>query len=56
MGFFGVAHGWGGGQKGPSLHNICHTHPTMIKRGLVIPYQKMIQKIYESRDTSLEFC
>ena len=29
---------------------------TMIKPGTVIPYLKKIQKIYESRDTSPEFC
>ena len=35
----------GGGQKG------CHTHPTMMKFGTIIPYLKNIQKICESRDT-----
>ena len=55
MGFFGAAHEWVGGQKGP-LPKICHTHPAMIKLGTVIPYPKKIQKIYQSRDTSLEFC
>ena len=54
MGFFGAAHGWGG-QKGP-LPKICYTYPTMMKLGTVIPYPKKIQKIYESRDTPLEFC
>ena len=24
--------------------------------GIVIPYPKRIQKVYESRDTPLEFC
>ena len=52
MGFFGVAHGWGGVQKGPPPR----TYPTMMKFGTVIPYQKKIQKIFESRDTLLEFC
>ena len=35
MGFFGAAHGWGeqGGQKGPPLHKVCHTHPTLMKLG-----------------------
>ena len=42
----------GGGQKVP-LPKICHTHPTMMKLGTVIPYLKKIQKIYESRDTPL---
>ena len=57
MGIFGTSHGWGGGggQKGHSLPKICHTYPTMIKLGTVIPYLKKIQKIYESCDTSPEF-
>ena len=38
-----------GGQKG-------HTYPTMIKLGTVIPHLRKIQKMHESRDTSLEFC
>ena len=46
----------GGGQKAPPLPKICHTYPTMMKLGAVIPYPKKIQKIYESRDTPLEFC
>ena len=45
----------GGGQKGP-LPKICHTYPTMMKLGTVIPYLKKIQKIYESHDTPCEFC
>ena len=45
----------GGGQNGP-LPKICHTNPTMMKLGTVITYLKKIQKIYESRDTTLEFC
>ena len=56
MGFFGAAHGWGEGvAKRPSLPKICHTYPTMMKLGTVIPYPKKIQKMYESRDTPLEF-
>ena len=54
MGLFGAAHGWGS-QKGP-LPKFCHTYPTMMKLGTVIPYLKKMQKIYKSRDTSLEFC
>ena len=57
MGFSGAADGWvgRGGQKGaPSLKPV--THPAMMKCGAVIPYLKKIQKIYESRDTLLEFC
>ena len=53
MGIFGAAHGWGGEQKGPPLPNICHTYPTMIKLGKIIPYLMKIQEIYESRDTPL---
>ena len=33
-----------GEQKGP-LPKICHTYPTMMKLGTVIPYLKKIQKI-----------
>ena len=40
-----------GGAKRPPLPKICHTYPTMIKLGTVIPYLKKLQKIYESRDT-----
>ena len=47
IGIFGVAHGWGGEGGG-----ICHTYPTMMKAGTVIPYLKKIQKLHESRDTS----
>ena len=54
MGLFGAAHGWGGGKKNPFL-KICHTYPTMMKLGTIIPYLKKIQKIYESRDTPLSF-
>ena len=55
MDFFGAAHGWEGGQKDP-LPKICHTYPTMMKLGTVIPYPEKIQKIYESCDTPLVFC
>ena len=55
MGFFGAAHGWGGGLFGP-LPKIRHTYPTMMKLGTVIPYPRKIQKMYKSRDTFLEFC
>ena len=48
MGFFRAAHGWGA--------KIRHTYSTMMKLGTVIPYLRKIQKIYKSRDTSLEFC
>ena len=46
----------GGEPKRPHLPKICHTYPTMMKPGTVIPYPKKIQKLYESRDKPLEFC
>ena len=45
-----------GGLFGPPLLKICHTYSTMMKLGRVIPYPRKTQKIYKSRDTSLEFC
>ena len=39
-----------------SLPKICHTYPTMMKLGALIPYLKKIQKIYKSHDTPSEFC
>ena len=56
MDFFGAAHGWGGGAKRTAHPKICHTYPTMMKLGTIIPYLKKIQNIYESHDTPLEFC
>ena len=58
MDFFGATHGWGGGGGGKKVPvpKICHTYPTMMKLGTVISYAKKIQKIYESRDTPLDFC
>ena len=55
--FFGAAHecGVGGGAKSPILHKICHAYPAIMKLGTVIPYLKKVQKIYEPRDTPLEF-
>ena len=46
----------GGGPKRSPLPKICHIYPTKMKLGTVIPYPMKIQKIYESRDTRLEFC
>ena len=37
------------------LRKICHAYPAIMKLGTVIPYLKKIQKLYKSRDTSLEF-
>ena len=56
MGIFGAAHGPGVGGRKASPPKICHTYPTIMKLGTVIPYLKKIQKIYESHDTPLEFC
>ena len=49
MGILGAAHGFeggggGGGAKRPPFPKICHTYPTMMKLGTVIPYLKEIQK------------
>ena len=41
-------------RMGGGLSHIRHTYPTMMNLGTGIPYVKMIQKIYKSRDTSLE--
>ena len=40
-----------GGDKKAPLPKICHTYPTIMKLGTVIPYLKKIQKICESRNT-----
>ena len=48
MGLFVATHGWG---AQPPLHKICHTNPTVMKFGTVIPYPMKIQKIYKSHDT-----
>ena len=47
MGFFGAAHGLGGGGRGakrPPLSKICHTYPTVMKLGTLILYLNKIQK------------
>ena len=41
-----IGQGWVGAKR-PTLSKICHTYPTMMKLGAVIPYLKKIQKIYE---------
>ena len=38
------------------LPKIPHTYPTMMKLGTIVPYLRKIQKMYKSRDTTLEFC
>ena len=52
--FRGCSRMGGGGKKAP-LPKICHTYPTMMKLGAVIPYLNKLQKIYESRGTPPEF-
>ena len=42
--------------KKANLPKVCHTYPTMMKLGTVIPYLMKSKKIYELRDTSLTFC
>ena len=49
MGIIGAAHGCGGAKRTP-LPNICHTDPTMMKLGTVIPHLKK-KKMYEPWDT-----
>ena len=44
------------GGKKPPLPKTCHIYPTIMKLGTVIPNLKKTQKIYESRDTAIEFC
>ena len=57
MGFFGAAHGSGGGGAfWPPLPKIRCTYPTLMKLGTIILYLRKIQKMYKSLDTSLEFC
>ena len=46
--------GWGG--RGAKRLKICHTYPSSMKPGTVIPYLKKIQKIYKSRDKPLKIC
>ena len=54
MGIFGAAPGWGGPKRFPVLKSVRH-NITLIKLVTLIPDLKKIQKVYESRDTSLEF-
>ena len=52
MDLFGATHGFGG-KKAPPLHKMCHTYPTKMKLGTVIPYLKKAQKIYGSADINI---
>ena len=58
MGFFGTAHEWG--VKKVPHPKICHTYPTLMKLGTVVPCLKKIQKyinhvahLLSSADTSI---
>ena len=54
-----TASGVGEGPESVPPPKICHTYPTMMKLGTLIPYLKKIRKIHKSRDTRdtpLEFC
>ena len=55
QGLFRTAHRWGWVKRSP-LSKICHTYPTLMKLGTLIPYLKRIQKVHKSRGTPLEFC
>ena len=46
----------GRAKKAPLLLKLCHSYPTMTKRGTVIPYLKEKQKMYKSCFTLMEFC
>ena len=50
MGPFGAAHPYERSKK--DFPKICHTYPTMMKLGAVVPYLKQIQKINESYGTT----
>ena len=57
MGLFEASHGWReGGSKKAHVPKTCYKYPTMTKLCTVIPYLKILQKIFKSRDTPLDFC
>ena len=56
MSIFGAAHVSGGGGGKATLPKICRRYPTVMKLGTVTPYLRNMQKIYETRDTPIEFC
>ena len=45
MGFFGAAHGSGGGSFLAPLPKIRHTYPAMMKLGTVIPDLRKLQRL-----------
>ena len=54
MGLFGLLTDREG--KKALVPKICHTYPTMMKPGKIIPYVKKIRKIYKPCDIPFEFC
>ena len=38
------------------MDKICHTYPTAMNLGTVLPYLRKIQRLYKSSDSFLEFC
>ena len=56
MGFWGAAHKCvcgGRGQKSP-FPKICHTYPTMMKLGTVIPFHRKLANFVKSRNTDID--
>ena len=47
--------GKGGGYKNALLPKTSHSYPTIMKLRTVISYLKKFQKVFESRDTPLDF-
>ena len=45
--------GGGEGETPTPFPKICHTYPTIMKLGTVIPYPKKIKKIHESADIGM---
>ena len=50
----GAAHGWKA--KVPHFSKICHTYPTTMNPGTVLPCLKKTPKKYRSPNTPFEFC
>ena len=44
IGLFEAAHGWGEEGKKAPVPKTCHTYPTKMKLGTIIPYLKETQK------------
>ena len=56
-GYSQMGYGRGGEEAGESRTNtkICRTYLAIMKRGTVIAYLTKIQRVYQSRETLLEF-